>query len=64
MNSILQRAIIRFGSILNTKAYKSGREGARTKAAEYASRYGIAIKISEDGPITIYRRFRKIYHVN
>ncbi len=30
-------------------------EGARTRAALLASKFGVAIKISEDGPITIYK---------
>jgi len=56
--------IISFGAILSTRTYKSEKEGARTKAAEYASRFGIAIKISEDGPITIYRKSKKIFQLD
>jgi len=47
--------ILRFGVILNTQNYKSGSEGARTRAAEFSSHYGISIKVSEDGPVTVYR---------
>ncbi len=51
--------IISFGTIINTHHYKSNSEGSRTKAAEYASKFGLVIKISEDGPVTLYKN-RKI----
>jgi DNA integrity scanning protein DisA with diadenylate cyclase activity len=45
-----------YGAVLNPK--KSGRlrgtEGSRTKAAIGASKYGLAVKISSDGDITVY----------
>jgi hypothetical protein len=44
----------RFGAIINTERVRSASEGARTRAAEFISSKGIAIKVSEDGPITIY----------
>jgi hypothetical protein len=31
-----------------------GRRGSRTKAATEASNYGMAVKISSDGDITVY----------
>jgi hypothetical protein len=34
--------------------------GGRTQAARAASRYGIAIKVSEDGPITVYRNEQEL----
>ena len=34
--------------------------GARSTAAWNASVYGISIKISEDGPITVYRKGKRI----
>lgn len=34
--------------------------GARTLAARLASQYGLAIKISEDGPVTVYHQGKKI----
>jgi hypothetical protein len=46
----------RFGAIINTERLRSTSEGARTRAAEFISSKGIAIKVSEDGPITIYTR--------
>lgn len=42
------------GVVVNTSRHRSQSEGARTRAAEFASKNGIAIKISEDGPISIY----------
>jgi hypothetical protein len=51
------RIILAFGQIL--VAPHSGdvaAEGARTRAAETASRYGIALKVSADGPITLYAK--------
>jgi len=29
-------------------------EGARSAAASYAGRYGLAVKVSHDGPVTVY----------
>jgi hypothetical protein len=36
-------------------------EGARTRAALLASKFGVAIKISEDGPITIYKDRKLVF---
>jgi len=44
----------RFGVIVNTAKRRSVSEGARTRAAEFLSAYGVAIKISEDGQITLF----------
>ena len=48
--------ILAYGAILQPK--KAGRlrgsEGSRTKAAIGASNYGIALKISSDGDMTVY----------
>ena len=48
--------ILAYGAVLDPK--KKGRlrgtEGSRTKAAIGASNYGLAIKISSDGDITVY----------
>lgn len=44
----------RFGWVINTEKLKSASEGARTRAAEYISHYGVAIKVSEDGQITLF----------
>lgn len=42
------------GVVVNTSRHRSRSEGARTRAAEFASKGGIAIKISEDGPISVF----------
>lgn len=45
---------------------KGGKElggGGRTTAVIAASEYGTAIKVSEDGPISVYRNGEKIYSV-
>ena len=36
--------------------------GGRTQAAQAASYYGVALKVSEDGPLSIYRDGRMIAH--
>ena len=38
--------------------------GARSRAARGASLFGVAVKISEDGPVTIYARGQKIAEVS
>jgi hypothetical protein len=52
-----------FGVIMTVPDDKSvaPTEGARTRAAILSSRYGVVIKVSEDGPISIYRDQRAIY---
>ncbi|MCG6157384.1 hypothetical protein [Rubinisphaera margarita] len=49
--------VLRCGSIIAMDAYEvsflSG--GGRTHAARAASRYGYVIKVSEDGPVSLYR---------
>ena len=42
------------GCIFTTTGVKTKTEGARTKAALFASQMGVALKISQDGEITIY----------
>ena len=37
--------------------------GARTTAAWNASFYGLAIKVSEDGPISIFRRGKQLVRI-
>ena len=45
------------GVILNLPGAHTGvGEGARTAAASYASTHGVAIKISQDGPISVYEK--------
>ncbi|MBN4071974.1 DNA integrity scanning protein DisA nucleotide-binding domain protein [bacterium AH-315-F18] len=49
-------AIVRaFGAIANTDKKSGTSTGARTRAAEFSSKTGIAIKISQDGGISVYR---------
>ena len=45
-----------FGLVLNTERHRSDSEGARTRASEFASKKGVVIKISEDGPISLFAR--------
>lgn len=61
--------ISRKGKIIETGAIISNREmdpaqgagGARTAAAKAASRYGIAIKVSADGPVSVFMQDELIY---
>ncbi len=50
--------IKQFGIVINTEHHTSESEGARTRAAEYASSMGVVIKVSEDGPITLFSKGR------
>jgi hypothetical protein len=45
-----------YGAVLNPKraGRHRGTEGSRTKAAIGASKYGLALKISSDGGITVF----------
>lgn len=51
-----QGAFQAYGAVLrlSDRAGSAVEEGARTTAARLASKYGIAIKVSSDGPISIY----------
>jgi hypothetical protein len=55
--------ILAYGAVLQpqTKGKLRGTEGSRTKAAIGASNYGLAIKVSSDGDISIYRDGREYY---
>lgn len=57
--------VLAYGAVLDPR--KKGRvraaEGSRTKAAIGASNYGLAVKISSDGDITVYVRGRKLIAV-
>jgi hypothetical protein len=59
----LNRTFISFGNILNIGNFESESEGARTKAAEFASLHALAIKISEDGTISVYREGKKTFEM-
>lgn len=56
--------VISYGEIINnsSKATKIS-YGARTNAAISASKYGLAIKVSEDGDIEIYKNGECIYKI-
>jgi DNA integrity scanning protein DisA with diadenylate cyclase activity len=57
--------VLAYGAVLQPK--KSGRlrgtEGSRTKAAIGASNYGLAIKISSDGDISVYHNGAKFIQI-
>jgi len=57
--------ILAYGAILEPriKGRITGTEGSRTKAAIGASNYGLAVKISSDGDITVYVAGRKLFGV-
>lgn len=50
-----QMELIDFGRILKNEVRDGNEYGARTNAAISASYYGLAIKISEDGDVTLFR---------
>ncbi len=49
--------------IVDSSKGGGGSGGGRTTAVKAASKYGTAVKVSEDGPISVYRNGRKIYSV-
>lgn len=57
--------VLAYGAVLQPrKAGKlHGSEGSRTKAAIGASNYGLAVKISSDGDITIYYNGREFFRI-
>jgi hypothetical protein len=57
--------ILAYGAILQPekKGRLKGTEGSRTKAAVGASNYGIAVKISSDGDISVYHQGSKFISV-
>jgi hypothetical protein len=54
-----------YGAILSTRSTRgaSATEGARSKAAMSASRFGLAVKVSSDGAISAYARGREVFKV-
>ena len=54
--------ILAYGAILEPtkKGKTSGSEGSRTKAAIGASKFGLAVKVSSDGDITVYLDGKKL----
>jgi hypothetical protein len=53
-----------FGAILRSGGQPlAAQEGGRTTAAVQASHFGLALKISEDGPVSFYRDGRKVWEI-
>jgi len=54
-----------YGAVLNPKraGRHRGTEGSRTKAAIGASKYGLALKISSDGDITVYHEGKEFIKI-
>jgi hypothetical protein len=56
--------LLAFGAILRTTGEPmAAQEGSRTTAAMYASRFGLALKISEDGVVSFYRGGARIWEI-
>lgn len=57
--------LLAFGAVLQPRRRGNliGTEGSRTKAAIGVSNYGLAVKISADGAITVYQGGRKFFEV-
>ncbi|HUA61109.1 MAG TPA: hypothetical protein VML19_20260, partial [Verrucomicrobiae bacterium] len=56
--------LLAFGAILRTNGESlAAQEGGRSTAALYASRFGLALKISEDGFVSFYRNGAKVWEI-
>ena len=56
--------LLAFGAILrHTGASWAAQDGGRTTAAVHASRFGLAIKISEDGMVSFYRNGSQVWEI-
>jgi len=56
--------LLAFGAILRTTGEPlAAQEGGRTTAAVYASRFGVALKISEDGAVSFYRGGARVWEI-
>lgn len=56
--------LIAFGAILRGDGRPlAAHEGGRSTAAVHASRFGLALKISEDGPVSFYRGGEKVWEI-
>lgn len=55
--------LLSFGELINSSISKKnkGIEGSRSAAAIAASKFGIAIKVSEDGDVTIWYKEQKVF---
>ena len=53
-----------FGAILrNAGESLAALEGGRTTASVHASRFGLAVKVSEDGMVSFYRGGVKVWEI-
>jgi hypothetical protein len=54
--------LITFGTILRAPGRRAAKEdeGARTTAARFASKFGLAIAVSADGPVSAYYRGKEL----
>ena len=54
--------LITFGTILRVPGGRAAKEdeGARTTAARFASKFGLAIAVSADGPVSVYYRGKEL----
>jgi len=56
--------LLAFGAILRTNgASLAALEGGRSTAAMYASRFGLALKVSEDGFVSFYRSGVRVWEI-
>ncbi|MBZ5578695.1 MAG: diadenylate cyclase [Acidobacteriia bacterium] len=59
-----QGRLLAFGAILRSGGLPlAAQEGGRATAAMHASRFGLALKISEDGPVSFYRGGQKVWEI-
>ncbi|HJT86917.1 MAG TPA: hypothetical protein VJ732_03650 [Bryobacteraceae bacterium] len=57
-------ALLAFGAILRSGGEPlAAQEGGRTTAAVHASRFGLALKISEDGLVSFYRSGERLWEI-
>jgi hypothetical protein len=57
--------LLAFGAILRNSgaAWAAAQDGGRTTAAVHSSRFGLAIKISEDGMVSFYRNGVQVWEI-
>jgi DNA integrity scanning protein DisA with diadenylate cyclase activity len=56
--------LLAFGAILRHSGESlAAQEGGRTTAAVHASRFGLALKISEDGIVSFYREGKQVWEI-
>jgi len=57
--------LLAYGAVLNPrkKGKRAATEGSRTKAAIGASKYGIAVKVSSDGDITVFHQGKEFLRI-